>query len=559
MRIIAWSSLSLRTKLVVICVTVELLAACLLLLGSMRLLRTTLTEQAAYQTAQITALLDQSIAVPLSQRDYATLQETLNHVRSDDAIVYLVLWDHRDKLAVASGWSPTMPLPARDLGDIDLDRTDTTLHLSAPIIIAGQMLGRVDFGLSTIGLRQARAQFLQRSLSAALGTLLLSAFVMSAFAFFVTRDLTKLTNATKRFAEGELDTVVHIHSKDEIGQLGGSFNDMAGALKQRLVALEHSEQQQRLHLEATNTEKARLATLLGTMHYGILFVDKNCCVIYANPAFLKIWTLSESPIGEHLRMILPYMQAQVDENDVGVLNLMLQFHIDESVGDAEIHLNDGRLIAQKMQIVTDTKNNTNNIDTIWFHEDITQARQTQLRAYQALRDPLTQLLNRRGFYESLNSSMLKAFQDSTNIALMFIDLDNFKTANDLGGHRVGDEVLVAVAKTLTEQMRQHECIARLGGDEFAIICPNINSEEASIIATRLVPAISELYFPVLGEKLRVGCSIGIATYPHDAATTDTLLACADTAMYQSKQAGKNRWTIFSKPNPNHAPVAPDLI
>jgi hypothetical protein len=106
----------------VICVTVELLAACLLLLGSMRLLRTTLTEQAAYQTAQITALLDQSIAVPLSQRDYAALQETLNHVRSDDAIVYLVLWDHRDKLAVASGWSPTTPLPPRDLGDIDLDR-----------------------------------------------------------------------------------------------------------------------------------------------------------------------------------------------------------------------------------------------------------------------------------------------------------------------------------------------------------------------------------------------------------------------------------------------------
>jgi hypothetical protein len=92
----------------------------------MRLLERTLIDQASNETSQVMALLDQAIAAPLAQRDYAAIQQTLDLVRSDATIVYLVLYDHRGRIIAASGWDPARPLPARDKGDIDLDRGDPT-------------------------------------------------------------------------------------------------------------------------------------------------------------------------------------------------------------------------------------------------------------------------------------------------------------------------------------------------------------------------------------------------------------------------------------------------
>ena len=144
-----WAGGSLRTKLIVACVLVQLAAAAWLVHDSARVLQRTLIEEARLQSQQVVALLGPTIAAPLAQRDYATLQQTLDLVRADTSIQYLVLSNHRGQVVAHAGWDMNLPLPARDTGDIDLDRSDATLHIEASVMEAGQDLGRLDLGLST--------------------------------------------------------------------------------------------------------------------------------------------------------------------------------------------------------------------------------------------------------------------------------------------------------------------------------------------------------------------------------------------------------------------------
>ncbi|MBK8335896.1 MAG: EAL domain-containing protein [Sterolibacteriaceae bacterium] len=536
-----WSGWSLRSKLIVAGVAMQLIATALILLGTKQLLLRVLIDQATSQTRQIVALLDQAIAAPLAQRDYATLQQTLDLIRRDKSVRYLVLRDHRDKVVATSGWDEASTLPARDTDVIDLDRADATLHLEAPIAIAGQQLGHVDLGLSTDGLRDAKAAFLHRSLAIAAAAFALSTALLAAIGYAITRHLARLAQASQQVASGDLDVHVPVTTNDEIGKLGASFNSMAAALKQRIAALNESEARQRLHLEAAREEQSRLTTLLGSMRSGIVFVDVKGCVIYSNEAFARIWNVPGAVTGRALSEIVPLLAATIEPADVFHVQAMLRTHADEAAANSDLHTLDGRIIVQRVQAVDKDSNESG---FIWFHDDVTLERQTQQRAQQALHDPLTKLLNRRGFYESLQAAIAHAGSERSRLTLLFVDLDDFKHANDLGGHRVGDEILVSVARTLVRLMRSGEIVARLGGDEFAVLCPGIETPDAGAIADRLVEAVCGLNFPTATETVRVGCSVGIAAFPDDAQTEDDLVACADTAMYQVKQSGKNGWAVF---------------
>jgi diguanylate cyclase (GGDEF)-like protein len=534
----AWS---LRSKLIVACVLVQAAGSALLIFGSIRLLQQTLLEQAGTEARQIGALLDQAIAAPLAQRDYATLQQTLDLIRSDEFVNYLVLSDHRGKTVAASGWDNSRPLPPRDTGEIDLDRADATLHLVVPIRVAGQPLGHVDLGLSTASLRKARADFLARSIGIGVAALLVSMLVLAAIAFAITRHLARLAHASTRVADGDFDVQVPVTSRDEIAHLGNSFNMMAAALKQRVSALQESETKQRALLHKAREEHSRLTTLLGAIDSGIVFVDAAGLVIYANAAFGRIWAMAGELSGQRLQQIVPSLVRQTTPAQTVLLEAMLNAGNPESIHSRELLTLDGRIITVRMQPVTQGSADGG---YIWFHDDITLERQTQQRAHLALHDALTKLLNRRGFYEALQTAIARAAADNAQLTLLFMDLDDFKHANDVGGHRTGDEILGAVARTLAEQMRKGEIVARLGGDEFGVLCPGMGPGDAAIVADRLIQAVARLNFSASGQSLHVGCSVGIATYPIDAKNEDDLVACADAAMYEAKQSGKNGWSAY---------------
>lgn len=158
-------------------------------------------------------------------------------------------------------------------------------------------------------------------------------------------------------------------------------------------------------------------------------------------------------------------------------------------------------------------------------------------------DELTGLYNRRGFIH-LSEQVLSNLRQS-DVACLFIDLDEFKPINDKFGHEIGDEFLKIIAKRLQYCVRENDLIGRLGGDEFICLLKNSNSNVAEQIATRIVLSLSN---PVVirNQSLFVTASIGIAITPQGENNIDELMKKADNAMYEAKKQGKNRFHFYEK-------------
>ena len=193
------------------------------------------------------------------------------------------------------------------------------------------------------------------------------------------------------------------------------------------------------------------------------------------------------------------------------------------------------------------------VHDITRHKDAEE--QIRMLAYY---DPLTGLPNRLLFTQQLNKAIASAECSQQQIAVMFVDLDNFKRVNDTLGHGAGDELLRAVSARLAGLLRGHDSvarlaaeahdrsIARLGGDEFIVLLGDLKcSADASSVARRLVAALAE---PVLVQhkEIFVGGSVGVAIYPDDGTDADTLLMNADTAMYRAKETGRGRFQFYNR-------------
>ncbi|MBK7813194.1 MAG: diguanylate cyclase [Rhodocyclaceae bacterium] len=178
--------------------------------------------------------------------------------------------------------------------------------------------------------------------------------------------------------------------------------------------------------------------------------------------------------------------------------------------------------------------------------DITFRKQARERMeFLALHDALTQLPNRLYLDEYMERTLALARRQHNAVALFFIDLDDFKQINDTLGHQAGDEVLRETAQRLRAAVRESDLVARLGGDEFLVVLTNIESErDTERIANSVLAAMQP---PVLLKRQLVTAlpSIGIAMYPEHGDSMDALIRCADTAMYQAKQAGGNRHVFWS--------------
>ncbi|MFC6672184.1 putative bifunctional diguanylate cyclase/phosphodiesterase [Marinobacterium aestuariivivens] len=160
-------------------------------------------------------------------------------------------------------------------------------------------------------------------------------------------------------------------------------------------------------------------------------------------------------------------------------------------------------------------------------------------------DLLTGLPNRRLFYDRLEQEIRKAERDRKRIALMYIDLDNFKDVNDTQGHEVGDALLKEASSRLSKSIRKSDTVARLGGDEFTVILPGLDDfENVAQVSETILARLTEPFCN--GEHRNfISASIGITIYPDDAADVNTLLQHADQAMYVAKHLGRNRYHYFT--------------
>ena len=183
--------------------------------------------------------------------------------------------------------------------------------------------------------------------------------------------------------------------------------------------------------------------------------------------------------------------------------------------------------------------------------DITERKATEEQMQRlAHYDPLTALPNRTLFYQILDHELTGARREGQQVALMFVDLDEFKPVNDRHGHAVGDLLLRQVAQRLSGAIRDSDVAARIAGDEFVVMLPRFHSVEesrahAAVIGEKVRAALAAP-FDCDGVEVFISCSIGIALFPLDAADGPALSRAADAAMYVAKNAGRNQVVVFDR-------------
>jgi len=185
------------------------------------------------------------------------------------------------------------------------------------------------------------------------------------------------------------------------------------------------------------------------------------------------------------------------------------------------------------------------IGTYGISRDVTaQIRAEKALAHQALHDPLTGLPNRVALVDRLAQALLALERHRSRLAVLFVDLDNFKEINDSYGHKAGDLVLNEVARRLSALARRPDTVARLGGDEFVLLCGDLDPHAtAGLLGDRIIRTVAAP-FTDAGRDLSVTCSVGIATTSESGDDPDRMIRAADAAMYDAKNAGRNRCRAY---------------
>lgn len=189
-------------------------------------------------------------------------------------------------------------------------------------------------------------------------------------------------------------------------------------------------------------------------------------------------------------------------------------------------------------------------------DQLTQAHLFAQMQQQALTDSLTGCYNRRSFELQLERDLHLATRMRQPLSLIMLDLDNFKHINDQAGHEAGDVALCMLAETLRSELRAVDIAARFGGDEFVIILPQANTEGAMLVAERLRKRVEQMEVPGFGQ---VTSSFGVATFPNHASSRDALVVAADRALYNSKNAGRNRVSVVEDAHLEDSEPSAELI
>jgi len=315
-----------------------------------------------------------------------------------------------------------------------------------------------------------------------------------------------------------------------------------------VVELRRAQALKEYYLTHSNEERSRLEALLNVMKIGVLFVDSGHRVVYINNACRDIWGL---PRDENLTGLrdggLIERTASLRKDDTGYRSHVEAVLGGETVSEAyEIPLHDGRIVTDISALVPGAKPGQF-IGRVWIYEDVTRQKQLEAQLIKlAERDPLTNLYNRRRFHEELERIIADASRRHAHAGLLAIDLDGFKPINDEFGHQAGDAVLIRLAEEVGAIVRRNEIFFRIGGDEFAILAPDADETEMVGLARRVGSKIADMRFSFAGRDVRLTASLGIALYPKHAASGEEIIARADSAMYQAKMSGKNRFAVYGE-------------
>ena len=293
----------------------------------------------------------------------------------------------------------------------------------------------------------------------------------------------------------------------------------------------------RLSEQAVRESEERLRKFSDATHEGIVF-HENGIITDCNDAGLRlIGYRYEELVG---RPVLDFVAPE--SRDTVLNNIRLGY--ERGYEGFIVHKDGSRVAVEMTGKVMPYKGKPYRMTVI---RDIRDRKEAEARIqFLAHHDTLTGLPNRVLLMDRLEFILASARRREARVGVLFIDLDNFKTVNDSLGHAAGDSLLRQVASRIEGALRSVDVVSRLGGDEFLVVLPDLESEQAPVaVAEKLLAVVSE---PVTleGQVLSVSPSIGIAVFPRDGTTADTLIRNADAAMYLAKDRGRSNFQFFSE-------------
>jgi len=383
-----------------------------------------------------------------------------------------------------------------------------------------------------------------RHLKAQVRIFLLAVVVVIVLTMWVLRNnlktLNRLSAAAYRFEQGDLGVRVESRGAMEVLSAAQAFNSMAGKVEQLLRSLLQSESNLRI-------ERERAQATLSSIGDAVISTDEAGRVEYLNPLAEQLtgWSV-EQALGHALHEVFKV----IDETTRLPLDkLVCQALLDGMVVRPE---SNSLLLASAGQEVTidfsfaPIRNPDGSVSgcVLAFRDISDKARLMQQITWQAGHDPLTGLPNRSLLSDRLEQAISNSQRQDKLLVVGLLDLDGFKEVNDLYGHEVGDQLLKEVAHRFLRDLRGGDTVARLGGDEFVLLLTDIDDmDETEAALDRILIDVARPY-RLDGHQLQISASIGVTVYPFNDADPEALLRHADQAMYQAKQAGRNRYSMF---------------
>jgi diguanylate cyclase (GGDEF)-like protein/PAS domain S-box-containing protein len=305
------------------------------------------------------------------------------------------------------------------------------------------------------------------------------------------------------------------------------------------------EQRVEVRTRALAVSEQRCRSIVEGTRDPVMLVDANDMIVAINPAFTRVTgfaveeSLGQGPdllaSGRHPPEFFAAMQRQLEVEGTWR-------------GLVWNRRKDGGLYVQRLSVTMARAPSGEPVSYVYVYTDLDEEGETLDQLWiDAHHDPLTGLPNRALLMDRLKTGLQEAERRGCRLALLFLDLDGFKPVNDTHGHAMGDELLRTISERMRGQLRETDTVARIGGDEFAVLLPGVsNPEEIAQLRQRLVRAVAAPY-STDETTIRVGVSIGCATYPEDGAEAEALLALADQAMYADKRARKGAAGPVSAP------------
>ncbi|MFT3851089.1 MAG: EAL domain-containing protein [Propionivibrio sp.] len=373
--------------------------------------------------------------------------------------------------------------------------------------------------------RSAVAMLYKLSFVAGLGAVVIALGFTWLFSRILSAPLRAMSVAARKFADGELDYVVPLSSRDEFGDLARSLNSMAAQIRKSGRLLNKAQEMSGVGGWEFDVRRDRFSW---------------------SPQVGRILLVEDAALPTNLSVLLEHVH--IDDRDA--LRALLAADYATNAGfsvEFRVLRCDGQLLTLQVMGEVSIDGAGRPQAMIGTFQDVSGRKMNEERLkILANFDALTGLPNRALFQDRLNHALAGAARNQAKVGLLFIDLDHFKAVNDRLGHSFGDELLKQVAKRLNQTVREVNTVARMGGDEFTIILENIQSDEAAaMVAAKVLQTLSPAV-RIGAQEVHVSASIGVAVYPSDAEQGDDLLSNADTALYRAKDEGKNTYRVFTR-------------